>query len=107
MANVVRAYYRYGGGDAYLTGKIPTMLRGHGLRMIDYSPHSLAGGPESGVMEWAHRFFTVHIQHMVDKHLVSQKEGDAMLADWMAHRSDPNTIFFSPIVVDVAGALPG
>ena len=32
-----------------------------------------------------------------------QHEGDAMLADWLAHRKDPDALFFSPIVVDVAG----
>jgi hypothetical protein len=36
---------------------------------------------------------------------VSQQEGDAMLADWLVHRKNPDTLFFSPIVVDVAGAL--
>ena len=106
MADVVRAYYRSGCGDAYLTGKLPAMLKDHGLQTIDFSPHSLAGGPDSGVMEWAHRFFSVHIQHMVDKHLLSQKDGDAMLADWMAHRANPDAIFFSPIVVDVAAVRP-
>ncbi len=106
IADVVRAYYRSGGGDAYVTGRIPALFRKYGLRTIDFSPHSLAGGPGSGVMEWAHRFFTVHTQHMVEKKLITQEEGDAVLADWRAHRADPEALFFSPIVVDVAGVLP-
>jgi hypothetical protein len=57
-------------------------------------------------MEWGHRFFTVHTQHMVEKSLITQQEGDAMVSDWLAHRADPDAIYFSPIVVDVAGALP-
>ena len=32
--------------------------------------------------------------------------GDAILADWLAHRHHPDTIFCSPIVVDVAGRRP-
>ncbi len=103
MAEVVRAYYHSNGGDAYVTGRIPALFRKHGLRMIDFTPHSLAGGPDSGIMEWAHRFFTVHTQHMVDKKLITQAEGDALVADWHAHRANPDTLFFSPIVVDVAG----
>jgi hypothetical protein len=57
-------------------------------------------------MEWAHRFFTVHTQHMVEKKLITQEEGDAVVADWNSHRADPDALFFSPIVVDVAGVLP-
>ena len=103
MADVVRAHYRAGGGDPYVTGKIPALLRRHGARVIEFSPNCLAGGPESGIMQWADRFFTVHTQAMVDRGIVSQTEGDAMLADWIGHRENPDALFFSPIVVDVAG----
>jgi hypothetical protein len=41
-------------------------------------------------------------QHMIEKKLISQEEGNAMIADWLAHRANPNTLFFSPIVVDAA-----
>ena len=105
MADVVRAYYRTGGGDAYVTWRIPSLFRKHGLRTIDFTPHSLAGGPDSGVMEWAQRFFAVHTQHMVEKKLITQEEGNAVIADWQAHRANPDALFFSPIVVDVAGVL--
>ena len=40
---------------------------------------------------------------MVDKGLISKQEGDAMVADWLSHRANPDALFFSPIVVDVAG----
>jgi SAM-dependent methyltransferase len=107
MKDVVRAHYRSAGGDPYVAGKIPAILRSNGLKVVDFTPTCLAGGPESGVMEWAHRFFTVHTQAMVDRGLATQKEAGAMLADWHAHRADPNSIFFSPIVVDIAAVLPG
>jgi ubiquinone/menaquinone biosynthesis C-methylase UbiE len=102
MPDVVREYYKRNGGDAYVAGSLPALFRKHGLSVIDFTPVCLAGGPESGVMEWAHRFFTVHTQAMVDKGIVSQADGDAMVADWMAHRQNPDSLFFSPIVVDVA-----
>jgi hypothetical protein len=56
-------------------------------------------------MEWAHRFFSTHTQMMVEKGIIPQKEADAMLADWDAHRQNPDALFFSPLVVDVAGIL--
>jgi SAM-dependent methyltransferase len=59
MPDIVRAYYRSGGGDAYVTGKIPAIFRRHGVELADFTPTCLSGGPTSGVMEWAHRFFFV------------------------------------------------
>jgi SAM-dependent methyltransferase len=106
MPEAVRAYWRSGGGDPYIAASIPKIFRAHGIRLIDYTPNCLAGGPESGVIEWAHRFFDTHIQEMVDKKILSQSEGDAAWADWRSHRSNPDTIFVSPIVVDMAGVSP-
>jgi SAM-dependent methyltransferase len=103
MPDAVRAYWRSGGGDPYIAAKLPSILKRHGLRLIDFTPNVLSGGPESGAMEWAHRFFSTHIQVMVDKNVISQQQGDAMLKDWLEHRSHPETIFVSPMVFDVAG----
>lgn len=102
MPDVVRAYYRAGGGDPYVTGMLPALFRKHGLRLIDYTPTCQAGGPGSGIMEWAERFFSVHIKKMIEKGVVKESEGNAMLADWYAHKKDPEALFFSPLVVDVA-----
>ena len=107
MAEIVRSYYRSGGGDPYIAGRIPTILRNLGLSIIDYTPHILAGGPESAIMEWAHRFFVPHIPLMAEKRLITGKQADELLADWHAHRKNPDALFFSPMVVDVAGRLPG
>jgi SAM-dependent methyltransferase len=102
-ADAVRAYWRAGGGDPYVASHIPIIFRKHNIALIDYKPNCLAGGYDSNVMEWAHRFFITHFQAMVDKKVITQTEGDAMLADWLAHRKNPDTMFFSPLVVDVAG----
>lgn len=104
IADIVRAYYRSGGGDAYVTGKIPEIFARHGLRLIDFTPTCLAGGPTSSVMEWAHRFFSMHIPLMADKGIIAREHADHLLKDWQAHRQNPNTLFFSPLVVDVAGS---
>jgi ubiquinone/menaquinone biosynthesis C-methylase UbiE len=105
-ADVVRAYYRSGGGDPYVTGKIPEIMREHGLEVIDFTPHSLAGGPGSGVMEWGDRFFVQHLPLMAERGLLSPSRAAEMLADWRAHKSDPGSLFFTPLVVDVAARVP-
>jgi SAM-dependent methyltransferase len=104
-ADAVRAYYRSVGGDPYVTGRLPTLFKRFGMELIDYSPHSMAGGPGSNVMEWGHRFFSRHFLSMVEKKILAPKVGEAMLADWMSHRDNPDALFFSPLVVDVAGRL--
>lgn len=102
-AEVVRKYYRSGNGDPYVTGKIPALLRSHGMKVIDYTPTQMAGGPDSGIIEWAHRFFVPHLPLMAEKGNCTKEEADAMVQDWLTHRKNPDTIFFSPIVVHVAG----
>jgi SAM-dependent methyltransferase len=103
MADVVRAYYRAAGGDPYVTGKLPGLFRAHGISLIEVSPHCIAGGPHSPIMEWGHRFFTRHAQAMVEKGAVNQELAEAMLEDWHQHRNNPDALFFSPMVVDIGG----
>ncbi len=105
MPAIVRAYYRSGGGDSYVTAKIPAIFKKHGLDLVDLTPTCLAGGPMSSVMEWAHRFFSLHIPLMAEKGVISIDQANALLADWQAHRQNPETLFFSPLVVDVAGIV--
>jgi ubiquinone/menaquinone biosynthesis C-methylase UbiE len=99
----VKKYYKSEGGNPYVASLIPGIFRRQGLELNIYDPNCLAGGPESGITEWAHRFFITHIQLMADKGLYSQAEADAMLADWNTHLNNPDAVFFSPIVVDMAG----
>ena len=103
MADYVRAYYHSGGGDPYISGKFPAYFRSLGLKLKEYTPNARAGGPQSSIMEWAHRFFITHTQIMADHGIFTQAECDALLADWNAHRANPDALFFAPIVVDVAG----
>jgi SAM-dependent methyltransferase len=100
--DMVIRHWAVSGGDAFVAAKIPAIFRKHGLELIDYSPHCLAGGPDSDVIEWADKFFTKHMHLMVGSGATTKEMGDAMLEDWYAHRKNPDTIFCSPIVVDMA-----
>jgi len=102
LDTVIR-HWAAGGGDAFVAAKIPKIFRENGLQLTDYSPHCLAGGPNSDVIEWAHKFFTKHMDLMVASGATTKEMGDAMLAYWYEHRKNPDTIFCSPIVVDMAG----
>lgn len=106
MPDIVRAYYRSGGGDPYVTGRIPSILKKHGLKTIDLSPHQLAGGPDSPVYEWVHKFLTLHLPMMLEKGVITREECNIQLLEWNKRRANPETICFSPIVLDVAAILP-
>jgi hypothetical protein len=43
---------------------------------------------------------------MVAAGVLTEAERTQFLEEWEARRADPNAIFFSPIVVDVAGRKP-
>jgi hypothetical protein len=103
MPEAIRAWWRAGGGDPYVAAKLPSVMKSLGLQTIDYTPNCLAGGPDSPVMEWMERFLTSQIPTMVEKNILSSAEAEQMRDDWQSHRENPNTVFFSPFVVDVAG----
>lgn len=105
VPEVVRAYYRSGGGDAYVTGTVRSLFRQLGLQNVDFKSNQLCGGPESPAAEWMHRFFVPHLPLMAQKGLVSTAECDEMLADWRSHRANPEALFFTPLVVDLAARL--
>jgi SAM-dependent methyltransferase len=103
MAETVRAYWKHGGGDPYIGAKLPKMFRERNIEITQYYPVGQCGSPDSGVFRWADKFFTVHVQQMVDLGIVSQKLGDEMLKDWIDHRNNPDSVFFSPTITAIAG----
>jgi ubiquinone/menaquinone biosynthesis C-methylase UbiE len=103
MPDFMKSYYKFGGGDPYVASRLPGIYKKCGLELIDYKPFSMAGGPDSGVMEWAHKFFTIHVPIMVERAIITPEEGKAFQDDWQIHREDPDAVFFSPVVVDAAG----
>jgi SAM-dependent methyltransferase len=105
LPKIVRAYYRSGGGDPYVTARIPEIFARHGLDLTDFTPTCLSGGPSSDITEWAYRFFDMHVPLMADKGIIRHDQAAAILNDWQEHRNNSQTLFFSPLVVDVAGTL--
>lgn len=103
IQKAIRANYRLGGGDADFTVKLPSIFKRNKIEPVDFNPVILAGDKDSGVTEWAHKFFVVHLPLMAEKGVISQKEADDILEDWMSHRNNPDAVFFSPIVVNVIG----
>lgn len=102
LAPYALEYWKYTGGDLRIAERVPEMFKKLGLKMTMYKPNSLAGSPGSGVFEWHHVFITHHIPLMIEKNIIPADVGNAILADWKHHRKNPNSIFFSPLVMDMA-----
>jgi ubiquinone/menaquinone biosynthesis C-methylase UbiE len=103
MPEKVKQYYRLEGGDPYVAAVVPKIFKKYNVRISEYTPVCLAGGPESGVFRWAGKFFMIHTQAMADRGIITQDECNDVLADWHAHERNPDSVFFSPIVVNMSG----
>lgn len=103
LSPYAEAYWKYNGGDLKIAVRIPSIFKKLGLKLEMYHPNSLAGSPESTIFAWHHEFITHHIPLMVEKGIMPEDIGKAILADWNAHRANPDAVYFSPMVVDMAG----
>ncbi|HMS64285.1 MAG TPA: methyltransferase domain-containing protein [Ignavibacteria bacterium] len=103
IAEIVRDYWRYGGGDPYFTVKIPSIFKRIDIELKEFSPHTFAVSTADDKFEWANRFFSVHLQIMADKKIITQKKCDDLIKDWNDHRNNPDTIFFTPIIMNITG----
>ena len=98
----VMEYWKSTGGDLRIAERIPAMFKKLGFEIEIYKPNSIAGNPGSGIFEWHHLFISQHIPLMVEKNIMPEETGNAILADWNNHRQNPDSIFFSPLVIDIA-----
>ncbi len=106
LAPAVEAYYKYTGGNISVASEIPRIFKKLGIELTEYRPVSLAGGPESGIFQWHHSFITHHVPLMVEKGILTKETGDAILDDWLEHKKNPESIFFSPVIVNISGRKP-
>ncbi len=102
MPDVVRRYYHSVGGDPYVTGKLPAWFRKQSLTTIDYTPQARAGGHDSDLLEWAYRFFSIHLPLMAQKGLITEQEARELINDMEQHKQNEDALFFSPLLIDVA-----
>jgi SAM-dependent methyltransferase len=103
VVRATRALYAKGGGDAFVAGSLPRHLRAAGLTVDPAVATVLCGGPSSGAFRWADAFFPPHSATMVRAGVLARAERARFLREWAERRADPDALFFSPIVVDLAG----
>ena len=105
ISPAVQEYWKLTGGDLCIAPRIPAIFKKYGIELIEFKPNSIAGSPGSGIFQWHHYFITHHVPLMAEKGIISLETADKILADWNVHKNNPDAIFFSPLVVDVAGKV--
>jgi hypothetical protein len=106
VVRATRALYASKGGDTWVAARLPGLARAAGLEPFELAPHVIAGGPSSPAFQWADAFFPHHSEPMQAAGVLSAAERELFLREWEARKRDPNSVFFSPIVVDFAARKP-
>ncbi len=101
-----RALYKSRGGDAFVAGSLPGWMRAAGLELVDMTPNVQCGGPDSPAFRWAGAFFPHYSSMLVDGGFITAEERNSFLAEWSAAEKNPDAMFFSPMVVDLAARKP-
>lgn len=101
-----RALYKSRGGDPFVAGRLPGWMRATGLEIVDLTPNVMCGGPESPAFRWAGRFFPHYSEMLVEQGLMLADERKRFLAEWSVAEQNPDAMFFSPMVVDIAARKP-
>lgn len=102
-----REFYRGAGGNPWVQGTLPGVLRRAGFAPIEVQPNVRCGGPDSDVFRWADVYFPTFSKTYMERGLMTAEERDRFLAEWSERKADPDTLFFSPMIVDVIAGRPG
>jgi SAM-dependent methyltransferase len=102
VVRATRAFYGGHGGDLWIGARLPRLFRQAGLEMVAYSANVLTGAPGSPVFQWAESFFFNHVASMVEDGALTEDERRLFIDEWGERRRNPDTMYFSPIVVDAA-----
>jgi SAM-dependent methyltransferase len=107
IVRATRALYASRGGDAWVAGRLPRFLRAAGFEIRSLDTDVLCGGPGSPAFRWADAFFPYHSAGMVASGVLAPDERERFLAEWAERAADPDSLFFSPIVVSIAAQRAG
>lgn len=106
VVRATRALYASRGGDVWIAGRLPGLLRAAGLEVEPPRVDVLCGGPDSPAFRWADAFFPHHSAGMVAAGVLSAEERELFLGEWAERRADPDAMFFSPLVVSIVARAP-
>ena len=103
VVRAVQKCWQSRGGDLEIQGRMPAMMRAHGLHITELSILSLAARPGEPLWDWPASFFRNFMPTLERSGLVSTLERDAFWNEWNARANDPDAFVYLPPMIDVIG----
>lgn len=102
----MRKWFVKSGGDPFVAGRLPGLLRAAGLEVEAVDPIVRCGAPGTPTWCWAEEFLLYHSAVMEEQGLLTSSERDDFVEDWHARRKSPDTRFYTPIQVCLTARKP-
>jgi len=99
----VERFWAAEGGDLEIQGRMPSLMRDHGLTVTDISTTSVVARPGSPHWSWPASFFQAFLPRLVQGGYVTAADSRAFWSDWERRSEDPAAFMFLPPMIDVIG----
>jgi ubiquinone/menaquinone biosynthesis C-methylase UbiE len=101
VIRATREYYRRAGGNSWVMGSLPAAAKRAGLTLTELHPNVMVGGNQSPVFQWLDVFFPRFSGTFLEEDLITVAEQAQFLTEWAALKTNPDALFYSPMVVDM------
>jgi SAM-dependent methyltransferase len=98
--------WRMHGGDPQVGQRLPAMMAAAGLQVEEVRPLQRVARPGDPLWEWPTSFFANFIPMLVERGLVTNDDWRAFQREWEERTRDPNSIFWTPSMVEIIARRP-
>jgi SAM-dependent methyltransferase len=103
VVEAVERSWRDGGGDPEIGLRLPSMMEGAGLEVIDVRPVTRVASPGTALWNWPTTFFRNFLPVLVSKGYLSAGDAEEWRTEWAAHTANPAARFSTPPMFNVIG----
>jgi ubiquinone/menaquinone biosynthesis C-methylase UbiE len=93
--------WRDHGGDPSIGQRLPAMMEAAGLEVIETRPLQRIARPGDPLWDWPTSFFTNFIPMLVERGLVTESDWHEFQKEWEERTRDPNSMFWTPSMVEI------
>jgi SAM-dependent methyltransferase len=101
-----RAFFATEGGDVSIGGRLPSLYRTGGLRVVDTAATIKTGRPGSPVWNWLTDYFMGVMDRYARLPPFSPAQADRLRRQWRAAARQRVSLVIAPAVLDVVGRKP-
>ncbi len=103
----VMSSWRTNGGEPDIGLVLPTLLAAAGFRIRSVAPHIFAARPSDPLWEWPASFIESSLRRLVELGRVSESWAATMRADFARAADRPETVQFTPLVLEIIAERAG